>query len=101
MIDLENVNLREAEQAAKAALAPVSSRAGQMNLAYRGSRIAALKMMNEQIRKLDPTEAWHDSNIEDAQDLDALQDSISQTLVDLQVAKVELVKLRTITNTEE
>jgi len=91
MIDLENVNLREAEQAA---LAPVSSRAGQMNLAYRGSRIAALKMMNEQIRKLDPTEAWHDSNIEDAQDLDALQDSISKTLV-------ELAKLRTITNTEE
>ena len=89
MIDLENVNLREAEQAA---LAPVSSRAGQMNLAYRGSRIAALKMMNEQIRKLDPTEAWHDSNIEDAQDLDALQDSISQTLV-------ELAKLRTIENT--
>jgi len=85
MIDLENANLREAEQAA---LAPVSSRAGQMNLAYRGSRIAALKMMNEQIRKLDPTEAWHDSNIEDAQDLDALQDSISQTLVDLQRAKV-------------
>ena len=37
MIDIENVNLREAEQAA---LAPVSSRAGQMNLAYRGSRIA-------------------------------------------------------------
>ena len=91
MIDLENVNLREAEQAA---LAPVSSRAGQMNLAYRGSRIAALKMMNDQIRKLDPTEAWHDSNIEDAQDLDALQDSISKTLV-------ELAKLRTITNTEE
>ena len=99
MIDLENVNLREAEQAAK--VAPVSSRAGQMNLAYRGSRIAALKMMNEQIRKLDPTEAWHDSNIEDAQDLDALQDSISQTLVDLQRAKVELANLRTITNTEE
>ena len=72
----------------KAALAPVSSRAGQMNLANRGSRIATLKMMNEQIRKLDPTEAWHDSNIEDAQDLDALQDSISQTLVDLQRAKV-------------
>ena len=94
MIDLENVNLREAEQAA---LAPVSSRAGQMNLAYRGSRIAALKMMNEQIRKLDPTEAWHDSNIEDAQDLDALQDSISKTLVEL----VELAKLCTITNTEE
>ena len=92
MIDLENVNLREAEQAAK--VAPVSSRAGQMNLAYRGSRITALKMMNDQIRKLDPTEAWHDSNIEDAQDLDALQDSISQTLV-------ELAKLRTITNTEE
>ena len=91
MIDLENVNLRDAEQAA---LAPVSSRAGQMNLAYRGSRIAALKMMNDQIRKLDPTEAWHDSNIEDAQDLDALQDSISKTLV-------ELAKLRTITNTEE
>ena len=91
MIDLEKVNLREAEQAA---LAPVSSRAGQMNLAYRGSRIAALKMMNDQIRKLDPTEAWHDSNIEDAQDLDALQDSISKTLV-------ELAKLRTITNTEE
>ena len=91
MIDLENVNLSEAEQAA---LAPVSSRAGQMNLAYRGSRIAALKMLNDQIRKLDPTEAWHDSNIEDAQDLDALQDSISQTLV-------ELAKLRTITNTEE
>ena len=89
MIDLENANLREAEQAA---LAPVSSRAGQMNLAYRGSRIATLKMMNEQIRKLDPTEAWHDSNIEDAQDLDALQDSISQTLV-------ELAKLRTIENT--
>ena len=94
MIDLENVNLREAEQAA---LAPVSSRAGQMNLAYRGSRIAALKMMNDQIRKLDPTEAWHDSNIEDAQDLDALQDSISKTLVEL----VELAKLRTIANTEE
>ena len=92
MIDLENVNLREAEQAAK--VAPVSSRAGQMNLAYRGSRIAALKMMNEQIRKLDPTEAWHDSNIEDAQDLDALQDSISKTLV-------ELTKLRTIANTED
>ena len=91
MIDLENVNLREAEQAA---LAPVSSRAGQMNIAYRGSRIAALKMMNDQIRKLDPTEAWHDSNIEDAQDLDALQDSISKTLV-------ELTKLRTIANTEE
>ena len=91
MIDPENVNLREAEQAA---LAPVSSRAGQMNLAHRGSRIAALKMMNDQIRKLDPTEAWHDSNIEDAQDLDALQDSISKTLV-------ELAKLRTITNTEE
>ena len=97
MIDLENVNLRDAEQAA---LAPVSSRAGQMKLAYRGSRIAALKMMNDQIRKLDPTEAWHDSNIEDAQDLDALQDSISKTLVEL-VELVELAKLCTITNTEE
>ena len=63
---------------------PVSSAAGQKNLAYRGSRIASLLAMNEQIRKLDPTEAWHPDNINDATDLDALQDSISSTLVRLQ-----------------
>lgn len=67
--------------------APVRSVEGQKNLASRGSRIASLMAMNEQIRKLDPTEAWHPDNITDSNDLDGLQDRISETLVRLQREK--------------
>ena len=62
--------------------ADVSSRAGQMELANRGGRIASLKAMNDQLRKIAPDEAWADANIENSTNLDALQSSISQALVD-------------------
>ena len=65
----------------------VSTRAGQMELANRAGTIAALKAMNEQLRKIAPDEAWADSNIEDAQNLDALRDQISQAIVDAQRGK--------------
>lgn len=68
---------------------PVSSVQGQKNLANRAGIIATLTMMNEQIRKLDPAEAWHPDNIADAKDLDALRDSISETLVRLQREKAQ------------
>lgn len=74
--------------------APVSSREGQMRLANRGSRIAALKLLNEQLRKIAPSEAWADKNIEDAADLDALQDQISTALVEAQRAPVAVNPLR-------
>lgn len=70
-----------APPAQQAEPAPVSSREGQMNLAYRGSRIAVLKQMNDRLRRIAPSEAWADKNIEDATDLDALQDQISAALV--------------------
>lgn len=75
--------------------APVSSREGQMNLANRGSRIASLKLMNEQLRKIAPDEAWHDKNIEDAKDLDALQDQISEALVKANRGSQDASPLRT------
>lgn len=83
----ERVKQRREKAAEPAPAAPVSSVEGQKGLAYRGSRIASLMAMNEQIRKLDPTEAWHPDNIRDATDLDGLQDSISSTLVRLQRKK--------------
>ena len=76
------------------AIPPVSSREGQMRLANRGSRIAALKLMNEQLRKIAPAEAWADSNIEDATDLDALQDQISGALVAAQRGPAAVNPLR-------
>lgn len=58
----------------------------QKNMFYRAGTIAALLAMNEQIRKIDPTEAWHPDNIRDASnsELDSLRDSISATLVSIQ-----------------
>lgn len=61
--------------------ANVSSRAGQMELAYRASRIASLQAMNRQLRAVAPEEAWADEAIAEAADLDALQDAISAALV--------------------
>lgn len=71
-------------QRVSAPAAQVGSVEGQKGLAYRASRIASLLAMNEQIKKIDPSEAWHPDNITDSRDLDALQDSISETLVRLQ-----------------
>lgn len=59
----------------------VSSRNGQMELANRAGTIASLKGMNAQLRAIDPSEAWADSNIEQSSDLDALRDQISEALV--------------------
>lgn len=55
----------------------------QKTMLSRASRLASLHAMNEQIRVLDPSEAWHPANINDAPDLDALQDAISACLVSL------------------
>jgi hypothetical protein len=76
------IPVSQRKQAPYSGPADVSSRAGQIELANRGGRIASLKAMNEQLRKIAPGEAWADSNIESATDLDALQSSISQALVD-------------------
>ena len=83
-VDWADAYRGESERAQEKARADVSSVAGQKALAERGSRIASLKAMNAQLREIDPAEAWADSNIEDAKDLDALQDSISQSLVSAQ-----------------
>ncbi len=83
---------------------PNSTVAGQTRLAYRGSRIASLLALNEQLRRLDPTEAWHPDNIKDASDseLDVLQDKISALLVSTQRAKnPKAPKMKTITLTHE
>lgn len=63
--------------------APASSRDGQIRLANRGSRIATLKMLNNQLMKLDPNAAWSEAAIEGAADgeLDSLQDAISSALM--------------------
>ena len=50
-------------------------------MADRGSRIAVLKAMNAQLRAIAPDEAWSDGSIEDADNLDALQDAVSAALV--------------------
>jgi len=63
-----------------------SSVAGQMHLCARAIRIASLNAMNDCIRAIDPSEAWHPQNIADARDLDALQDQISACLLGLQRA---------------
>jgi len=81
-------------QAKYAGPADVSSRAGQMELSNRAVTIAALKGMNEQLRKIAPDEAWADRNIEDAQNLDALRDQISQALVDANRGKPDVNPLR-------
>lgn len=59
----------------------VSSVAGQKELANRGATIAALLAMNGQLRTLAPDDAWSDRVIEQAEDLDAVRDSISASLV--------------------
>jgi len=80
-LDAGYAKLTETQKPSRAGTkAPVSTVDGQKNLAYRASRIATLRQMNDEIRKLDPSEAWHQDNIDDAKDLDALQDSISETL---------------------
>ena len=84
-----------APTAAPAAAPPVATREGQMHLANRASRIASLKMMNEHLRKIAPGEAWADSNIESAADLDALQDQISAALVAAQRGPAAVNPLRT------
>lgn len=77
------VNAEQSAQPASKYPSPadVSTRAGQMELAYRAGRIASLKAMNGQLRQIAPNEAWADANIESANDLDALQDQISEALV--------------------
>jgi hypothetical protein len=84
----------KAEQSKYTGPVDVSSRAGQIELANRAGTIASLKAMNEQLRNIAPDEAWNDKNIEDAKDLDALRDSISQALVGAQRGKPEANPLR-------
>lgn len=74
---------------AASSIPTVSSVEGQKRLASRASRIASLMAMNDQIRAIDPNEAWHPDNINNASDseLDDLQDKISAKLVDLGRAK--------------
>ena len=64
----------------------VSSVEGQKTLFYRASAINTLKLLNQEIGKLDPTEMWHPDNIECAsnEQLDELRVSMSQCLDDLQ-----------------
>lgn len=69
----------------------MSSRSGQIELASRGSRIASLKLMNDQLRMLGAGDEFRDDDIERSADLDALQDILSQRLVDLQRASREVV----------
>lgn len=92
---VERTRKKPAAEAAPAAPpAPVSSVDGQKNLAYRGSRIAVLKQMNDRLRRIAPGDAWADSNIEDATDLDALQDQISAALVAAERGPVAVNPLR-------
>ena len=72
----------------------VSSRNGQMELANRAGTIASLKGMNAQLRAIDPSEAWADSNIEQSSDLDALRDQISDALVKASRGKQQANPLR-------
>ena len=85
----------------------VSSKAGQMRLASRASRIAVLKLINEQIKELAPNEVWAESAIESASDteLDNLQDVMSATLVSIQKGRSDtkeslLIELRELGTVE-